>query len=84
MAIILGYPSTAGEYTAELSCSLGTNQNERLVRFSELSPDQQQKVKRAIENDAFVNINASQEEYFEAHPHIQYRNETYICRVVRT
>lgn len=78
---LIGFPSTLGEHTAELSCRATSNPMGQVTEFSDLTPDKQQKVKSAVEDKDFVKINSSQEDFFEEHPNIRFQNKTYICEV---
>lgn len=70
--------------TADLGCGPTSNPPEEVIKFGELSQDKQLKVKQAIEKRDPVKINGTQEDFFETHNYIRYRNETYICGIVNT
>lgn len=67
---------------ARLTCtdqgnvSFGSNP----INYSELPPDKQKLVERAIEGDRdYPGLNRSQVDYFESHSTIVYENTTYVC-----
>lgn len=69
------------ENVADLYCYPDHSPSDQIVEYSELSPDKQQKVKKAIEEESAVGLNVSQREYFELETYVRYRNETYLCEV---
>lgn len=80
---VFGIITTENEYVAELWCHQTENTEDPVVDFSELGQDKQQTVKRAIEEDALIEINASQKDYFEPLTSVKYQNNTYNCEVVK-